>query len=131
MPSNPIVRRPRILIVDNDDAIREVLAQVLAREGYLVEIESDAKAGAAAALARPPDLLVLDLQLGGTNGDAVFKHLRAQPATSGLPILICTVGRHETIRRMLGVEPPHVLFKPFTVAALLEAVRHALGAPSL
>jgi CheY-like chemotaxis protein len=68
---------PRVLIVEDDPNVSEVVARYLEREGYTVETVADGAVGLERALAEPPDLVVLDLMLPGVGGLEVCRRVRA------------------------------------------------------
>lgn len=77
----------RVLVVDDEASVREVLAQYLALEGYAVYQAMDGAEALAIARAVPPDLVILDVMLPGIDGLEVCRRLRA---TSAVPILMLT-----------------------------------------
>jgi PAS domain S-box-containing protein len=113
----------RILVVDDDDGVRPVTADVLRGLGYDVVEAASAEAAEALALAEgaaPVDMLVTDVVMGGAPGPVLAARLRAE--RPGLPVLYITgyPGRHD-------VSDAPVLRKPFTDADLAEAVLRGLG----
>jgi two-component system, OmpR family, response regulator ResD len=78
---------PRILVVDDDATVSEVVARYLERDGYAVETVADGRVALQRALAAPPDLLVLDLMLPGVDGLELCRRLRA---LAPVPIVILT-----------------------------------------
>jgi two-component system OmpR family response regulator len=118
----------RILIVDDDVELRELLRGYLGGNGFDVAV-----AGDAAALRRQlaagamPDLLILDLMLPGEDGLALCRALRADPATAALPILMLTA-RGEDTDRIIGLEmgADDYLPKPFNPRELLARIRSIL-----
>jgi len=77
----------RILVVDDDQTVSEVVARYLQREGYEVETVADGKVALDRALAHPPDLVVLDLMLPGMDGLEVCRRLRA---LAPVPVIMLT-----------------------------------------
>src|SRR5437868_9021186 len=84
--------RPTVLIVDDDPRIRELLASVLAGEGYASEAAADGLAAVARLARGGIDLVLLDLMMPGLDGFAVCRQVRAhtQPAEPYLPIIMLT-----------------------------------------
>jgi two-component system response regulator MprA len=114
-----------VLVVDDDDAIRRVLARVLGAEGYTVESASDG-GGALVALERHvPDVVVLDVGLPGLDGVAVARRVRAKGV--GVPILMLTA-RDDIADRVAGLDAgaDDYLLKPFASDELLARVRALL-----
>ena len=80
---------PRILVVDDDVTVSEVVARYLERDGYVVEVQANGRVALDRALAEPPDLIVLDLMLPGMDGLEVCRRLRA---IAPVPIVMLTAG---------------------------------------
>jgi len=118
-----------VLILDDEPAIVEILTEVLTDEGCRVTgYAAPPPVEEVARLA--PDLIILDLVFGGRNtGLGVLATLRAHPATSATPILVCTALADPSISAAPGQPRPEVqvITKPFDIDALAAAVRCALG----
>lgn len=115
---------PHILVVDDDPALRELLSDYLAANGFSVQAVSDGVAMRAALAERFPDAVVLDLMLPGEDGLALTRALRAQ---SNVPILMLSA-RGEEIDRVIGLEvgADDYLAKPFGPRELLARLRALL-----
>src|SRR5262245_23687200 len=105
----------RVLIVEDEPDIRDLLAFHLEREGYQV---SKCRSGADAvrqARASPPDLMLLDLMLPEMDGLEVCRRLRGDPATASLPIVMLTA-KGDEVDRILGLElgADDYVVKPFS-----------------
>jgi CheY-like chemotaxis protein len=117
-----------ILVVEDDPAIREVLAELLAGEGHRVTTSVDGDA-VAAARADPPDLVLLDLWMPGMDGAEVCRRLQADPRTRGAPVVFVTATPAALAREHLaGCEYAAVIHKPFEVAEILGTVDRLLAA---
>ena len=120
----------RILVVDDEPQVREVLKMYLERDGLRVSTASDGSAALAAFNEQPPDLVLLDLMLPQIDGLEVFRRIRAKHAT---PIIMLTA-RGEEIDRVLGLElgADDYIVKPFSprevVARVKNVLRRATGA---
>lgn len=114
---------PLILVVDDDDLVREWIGEVLRGEGYRVVEAEDGVQGLAIAKTRSPALMVLDIFMKGKEGlETILELRKAQCATrvlaiSGGPILGCDALRAATV---FGAEA--ALAKPFSAEILLEQV---------
>ena len=113
----------RILIVEDEPAIAELLAEILADEGYRVTVSAGA-AALAEARDDPPALVLLDVMMPGMDGPTVCRHLKADPRTAQVPVLFLTALPAQVVAARLG-DCPHegLLGKPFDVDELLAAVR--------
>ena len=128
----------RILVVEDEKDIAELIAMYLHRAGHTVEsIGSGAAAMVKAKESPPPDLIVLDLMLPGMDGLLVCQALRGDPATAAIPIIMLTA-RGEEADRIAGLElgADDYVTKPFSpreltarVTALLRRV-HRSAAPA-
>src|SRR5262245_59795438 len=96
--------RKRILIIEDDEDIALSLKYTLEKEGgYAVQAVADGERGLRAVSQRPPDLVILDLNLPGVDGLSVCKTLRKQPATASIPIVMLTA-RVEESDKIVGLE---------------------------
>ncbi|MBT9372313.1 response regulator transcription factor [Rhizobium sp. CSW-27] len=119
-----------ILVVDDDAEIRQLVGDLLRREGYAVETAEDAAAMDLLMARHLPDLVILDLMMPGEDGLSVCRRLSAsQPA---LPLLMLTAKSDET-DRVVGLElgADDYLVKPFGPRELLARVRALLRRASL
>jgi DNA-binding response OmpR family regulator len=116
-------RSPRILVVDDEPRVREVVAAYLAREGFRVTEVGDA-AGVAALLDPPPDLVILDLMLPGASGLDLLGDIRR---SASLPVILLTA-RAEEADRVLGLElgADDYVVKPFSPRELVARVKSVL-----
>jgi CheY-like chemotaxis protein len=119
----------RILIIDDEDDIREVAALSLETvAGWEVVVASSGAQGLARAAECRPDVILLDVMMPGMDGPATFQELRNNPATAGIPVLLLTAKVQSSDKRRfadLGVEA--VLFKPFDPLTLSTQISGALG----
>jgi DNA-binding response OmpR family regulator len=114
----------RILVVDDEPTVREVVQHYLEREGYRVQAAEDGPAALAAFRAHLPDLIVLDLMLPGVDGLEVCRQVRAKGST---PIIMLTAKGHES-DRIVGLElgADDYVVKPFSPRELVARVRSVL-----
>jgi DNA-binding response OmpR family regulator len=118
-----------VLVVEDDDDIRGLVAFRLARAGVAVHQASDGESGLAAVAAIRPDVVLLDWMMPGIDGLEVCRRLRADPATAGLPVVLLTArAREADAERGLAAGADAYVAKPFSQPELLEAIRTALAA---
>lgn len=79
-----------LLLVDDDDALRRILALLLSRAGHTVVEAADGESALADAAQETFDLIVADVMMPGLDGYALTRRLRAQPATRATPVLLMT-----------------------------------------
>ena len=114
----------RVLIVDDDTALAEMLGIVLRGEGYEPFLCSDGDKALAAFREHKPDLVLLDLMLPGTDGIDVCRAIRAE---SGVPIVMLTA-KTDTIDVVVGLESgaDDYVMKPFKPKELVARIRARL-----
>jgi two-component system, OmpR family, phosphate regulon response regulator PhoB len=126
--------KPRVLIVEDEDAQAEVLRYNFDREGFDVLVVGDGDEAILAVDEQQPDLVLLDWMLPGTSGISVCQRLRSRPETRGLPIIMLTA-RGEEGDRVRGFESgaDDYVVKPFSPIELVARVRAVLrrSRPSL
>ena len=83
-------RRPRVMIVDDDDDTRELYAWAMRAAGWLVETVPDGKTAILQAASFAPDVIVMDLHLPVLDGYEATRRLRADDATHDIPVVVCT-----------------------------------------
>src|SRR5262245_16082837 len=117
----------RILIVEDDPDIAELVARYLDKAGYTTERTATGRDALAALAARMPDLMVLDLMLPQVDGLEVCRAVRSSESTAGLPIIMLTA-RAEESERIVGLElgADDYLAKPFSPNELVARVRALL-----
>ena len=118
------VEKQRILVVDDDPTISEVVARYLEREGYDVDIASDGEEALALGKSGSPDLVVLDLMLPKIDGLEVFRLLRSQDS---VPIIMLTAKGEETDKLVgLSLGADDYITKPFSSRELVARVKAVL-----
>jgi two-component system, OmpR family, alkaline phosphatase synthesis response regulator PhoP len=114
---------PTILVVDDEQDIRELLQYNLEKAGYRVATSRDGAEALKRALASPPDAMVLDLLMPAMDGLSVLRSLRGEPSTADLPVLLLTA-RGSEMDKLLGFEygADDYLTKPFGPRELVARV---------
>ncbi|MDQ6659811.1 MAG: response regulator transcription factor [Chloroflexota bacterium] len=117
--------RKKILVIDDDQAIGDVVQLILEDAGYKVEIHTDGHT--VQHMREPfPDLLLLDIRLSGADGQMICWQLKQQEATQHIPIILLSA--HEEMQRMArDAGADHCLAKPFEMEELLALVAKSLG----
>lgn len=120
----------RVLVVDDDPTVAEVVHRYLEREGFEVEVIADGETALRRALADPPDALVLDLMLPGLDGLEVCRRLRE---VVPVPVIMLTA-RGDEDDRIVGLElgADDYVAKPFSpreLTARIKAVLRRAGEP--
>ncbi len=115
---------PRLLVVDDDPGIRELLCQYLGEQGFRVSVAEDGKAMDTWLAGNTADLVILDLMLPGEDGLSLARRLRSDHK---LPIIMISA-RGEEVDRIVGLEvgADDYLPKPFNPRELLARIRAVL-----
>jgi two-component system alkaline phosphatase synthesis response regulator PhoP len=117
----------KILIVDDEQDIVELLSYNLEKEGFSIVKAYDGEAALGMVRSEKPDLMLLDLMLPKMNGLDVCKAIRRNPETANLPIIMLTA-KGEEIDKIIGLEigADDYITKPFSVKELVARVRSIL-----
>jgi two-component system phosphate regulon response regulator PhoB len=130
--SNPSLTNSTILVVEDEEDIRQLVTYTLRKDGYQVTGVSSGEDALAAVASSPPDLVLLDLLLPGIDGLSVCDWLRRRKETSHLPIIMLTAkGEEDDIVKGLNAGANDYITKPFSRNVLLARVRAALRNASL
>ncbi len=115
----------RILVVDDEEGIRDLLATYLNGFGFETEAVSDGPSMRAELARRRPDIVLLDLGLPGEDGLSLARELRAQPNAPGI---IIVTGRGQPVDRIVGLElgADDYVAKPFDLRELAARIRSVL-----
>ena len=119
--------KEKILIVDDEEDILELLRYNLAREGYQIEAAESGEKTLKKVRTDPPELIVLDLMLPGIDGLEVAKTLKNDPKTQDIPIIMLTAkGEEADVVAGLELGADDYITKPFSPRVLLARVRAVL-----
>jgi two-component system OmpR family response regulator len=121
----PEYQAKHILVVDDDPALRAMIADYLADQNVRVSTAADSREMARLLASGGVDLMVLDLKLGDEDGFEIVRSLRVD---SDLPIIVLTGQRREEVDRIIGLElgADDYLTKPFSLRELLARIRSVL-----
>jgi CheY-like chemotaxis protein len=121
--------QPRVLVIEDEDRIREMLTWILLTSGYAVTA-TDSVLGTSVLLRKArPDVILLDIGLPYESGASLLRSLRADPETASIPVVIVSA-----IPEILTAErramATAVIKKPFTSGQVVDAVHRALTLPT-
>jgi DNA-binding response OmpR family regulator len=123
----PAPATPRVLVVEDDPDIANLLAYALRKHGYAPSVLHSGEAVVGEVRRTTPDLLLLDVMLPGQDGLAICRALRSDPATAGVPIILLTA-RAEEGDRIAGLDlgADDYVTKPFSPNEVVARVRALL-----
>src|SRR5690348_7436131 len=117
----------RILVVDDEPSVRSILDRLLRRDGFAVTLAPTAKEGLHSMAERPPDMIILDLNLPDLSGEEVCRQIRKTSSAQSIPILILTGSAAEGLpAQCLDGGADDYVSKPFDNKELLARVRALL-----
>jgi two-component system response regulator VicR len=119
----------RILCIDDEKEIIDLIRLILNRKGYDVAGAIGGEEGLAKAHSWKPDLILLDLMMPDMDGWDVFHRIRADESLAEIPVIVVTA-RAQSIDRVLGLHVARVndyISKPFTPQDLVESVERVLA----
>jgi CheY-like chemotaxis protein len=118
----------KILIVEDNEMNRDMLSRRLMRRGYEVEIATDGEAGVEAARRGRPDLVLMDMSLPVIDGWEATRRLKADPATSAIPVIALTAHAMAGDReRALAVGCDDYDTKPIDLPGLLGKIARLIN----
>jgi two-component system OmpR family response regulator len=123
----PPIKKPTILIVDDEPDIRKILEILLESNGYSTLSADGGKTALSQIAKQRPDLLLLDIIMPDMDGYQVARQLREDPVTQNLPIIMIS-GRNEDVDEILGLElgADDYIRKPFEPVLVLARVKACL-----
>jgi DNA-binding response OmpR family regulator len=118
----------RILIVDDDVLLCDLVRMALERAGFTVESAHSAQAALEKLKAQPADLILLDVMMSDINGFDMLRRMKGDPALAAIPVVFLSA-RVDAIAQQTGLEAGAVdyLPKPVSQAVLVERVRAILA----
>jgi two-component system phosphate regulon response regulator PhoB len=120
-------RSKRVLLVEDEPAIAEILEYNLEQEGFEVEVVGQGDLAFGIIRQRPPDLILLDLMLPGLDGLELTRLLKREPLTARIPLIMVTA-RDEEVDRIVGLElgADDYVTKPFSPREVVLRVKAVL-----
>ena len=123
MEINKIDAPKKILVVDDDQAIREVIMMILEIEGYHVLGLNNGRGVVDTVHQTRPDIVLLDVQLGDSDGRDICRELKGQPATQEIPVIIISANHGWSALHEKQCNADGFLAKPFDLTELVNQVR--------
>jgi CheY-like chemotaxis protein len=122
-------KRPVVLLVDDDPAVRDSVTKLLRRGGYACLAVGDAAAGLVFVRSRRPSVIITDLQMAGMNGLAFLDEVRRRPELRNVPAILLSAHGSDVSSERLRQLGAHFVAKPFESKALLSQVREMTAKP--
>lgn len=120
------LKKPRILVVDDDAESQELYAEILLWGGFDVCTAADGFTAVTAAAEQRPHAVLLDIEMPGKDGLAVLAELRTRPTTALIPVIALTGIAEAADRARIAGGFSHVLEKPCDPHSLIHALQRAL-----
>ena len=120
--------KEKILIVDDNEMVLEIMCYILTSKGYEVSALNSGENVIAKVNQTRPDLVILDLNLGDMNGGDICKTLKESDSTKHTPVIICSAKDDADEALTQDGPPDAVLHKPFDISDFIEKVEYQLAA---
>ncbi len=118
-----------ILVVDDEPGIRVYLKRLLGTVGFAVRTAADGDEAVSAIEAEPPDLVILDVMVGGRDGYEICETIKQNPARAGIKVVMLSAkSRAIEIEKGMALGADAYLTKPFSMDELRDTVRGLLDA---
>jgi two-component system phosphate regulon response regulator PhoB len=115
--------KKRLMIVEDEHDMADLVATRLKREGYLVEVAHDGQEGLEKIRAKPPDLAIIDIMLPRLSGTELVTEMRQDPRTAAVPIIVMTAkGEDSDVVVGLQLGADDYVTKPFAMSVLVARV---------
>jgi CheY-like chemotaxis protein len=126
-PNETVPAGKRILVIDDQPLIRDLLVQLLEADGHCVFTAANGGEGLASARTRPLDLVLLDVDMPALNGFQVCAELKNGAATAQVPVIFISArfSAHD-LQQMAAVGAAGFLPKPFSLAEIRQAINRVL-----
>lgn len=115
----------KILIIEDDKFLRELISQKISKEGYEIAEAVDGEKGIESVKSEKPDLILLDLILPGIDGFEVLDRIKSDPEAAQIPVIILSnLGQRDDIEKGLKMGATDFLIKAhFTPAEIIEKIK--------
>lgn len=130
-PAGPITSAARLLVVEDEQDLQELLKYNLTREGYTVSCTDSGETALNMVQQDPPDLILLDLMLPGMDGLEVCRNIKAHASTQHIPVVMLTAKGEET-DVVIGLEmgADDYVTKPFSPRVLMARLKAVMRRPT-
>ncbi|HKQ08395.1 MAG TPA: response regulator [Blastocatellia bacterium] len=118
--------RKKLLIVEDDATVREMLALILSEAGFCVVTAGDGLAGLDCAWCERPDLILTDLEMPLMDGIRMILRLRQEPDLQNIPVLVLSSVPAAKLAEAVGAGAREALQKPVQMGSLIELIRQIL-----
>jgi CheY-like chemotaxis protein len=127
IPSATASQQPKILLVEDNLANRDMLTRRLERRGFAVCSAANGPSGVALAVSEMPDIILMDIVLGGMDGWEASRLIKGDPRTKGIPIIVLTASALSTDReKSIEVGCADFDIKPVDLERLLGKIQACL-----
>ncbi|MGQ0645100.1 MAG: response regulator transcription factor [Elusimicrobiota bacterium] len=121
----------KILVVDDEKFLVELLAVNLAPEGFAVVAAPDGESGVEKSLSESPDLILMDLRMPRMDGYEACRRIKSDPKTRHIPVLLISAhSQRDDIKKGIEAGAADYIRKPFDVARVIETVKKFLKNPA-
>lgn len=117
-----------IIVIDDEQGIREQVAEILELEGYEAFATANGREGLEMIDKTPPDLVITDLMMPELSGFDVIRQLRQQSSTAHIPVLVISGSSVEVdVRELFALGADKYLSKPFDTTQLIKSIEELLA----
>lgn len=117
----------KLLIVEDDATVREMLALILREEGFDVVTAQDGQMGFDCAWCERPDLILTDIEMPNMDGIQMILGLRREPELQAIPVLVLSAVPQASLRQAVSAGADKALQKPVQIGALIELIRQIIA----
>ena len=121
--------KKKILIIEDDPSSKKLQTSLLGQAGYEILVTDSAEAGIALAKEKLPDLITMDYQLPGMNGELALKILRADERTKNIPVVFVTASVMEEEKKRFESYHCKIITKPIDTRTFVQEIEKALNVP--
>ncbi|MFA5167221.1 MAG: response regulator [Candidatus Omnitrophota bacterium] len=122
-------KKKKILIIEDDPSSKKLQTSLLEQAGYEIMVANNAEAGIDLAKEKLPDLIIMDFQLPGMNGELALKILWADERTKNIPVVFVTASVMEDEKKRFASYHCKVITKPIDTRTFVQEIEETLNAP--